>query len=99
VPRLIWTPAALQDVQRLYHFLAPQDIDAARRAVKAIRAGVKILAHQPQSGRPVEDMQPEFREWPIDFGHSGYVVLYRHEAVRDMVYVLAARHQKEAGYE
>lgn len=43
--RLIWTPPALADVQRLYRFLAPKNADAAQRAVKAIRTGVKILAH------------------------------------------------------
>jgi len=96
VPHLIWTPPALADVQRLYRFLAPKDAEAARRAVKAIRAGAKILAHQPRIGRPVEDMDPEFREWPIDFGNSGYVVLYRLDG--DRVSILAVRHQKEAGY-
>lgn len=96
MPRLIWTPAALADVQRLHRFLAPKDPDAAQRAVKAIRAGVGILAHQPQLGRPAEDMDPEFREWLIDFGDSGYVVLYRFDGA--MVVILAVRHQKEAGY-
>jgi len=96
VPRLIWTPPALADVQRLYRFLAPKDADAAQRAVKAIRAGVKILAHQPRFGRPVEDMEPEFREWLIDFGNSGYVALYRFDG--ENIAILAVRHQKEAGY-
>ncbi|HTU54216.1 MAG TPA: type II toxin-antitoxin system RelE/ParE family toxin [Acetobacteraceae bacterium] len=67
MPRLIWTPPALADVQRLYRFLAPKSPGAARRPVKAIRTGVKILAHQPQLGRPVGDLDPEFREWLIDF--------------------------------
>jgi plasmid stabilization system protein ParE len=96
VPRLIWTPAALADVQRLYRFLATKDADAAQRAVKAIRAGVKILAHQPRLGRPIEDLDAEYREWLIDFGSSGYVALYRVEG--ETVAVLAVRHQKEAGY-
>lgn len=54
MPRLIWSPPALADVQRLYRFLALKDEDAARRAIKTLRAGVKILAHQPEAGRPVE---------------------------------------------
>lgn len=32
--RLIWSPAALLDVKRLYDFLKPEDLDAAKRAVK-----------------------------------------------------------------
>lgn len=96
MPHLIWTPAALADVQRLYRFLAPKNSDAAHRAVKAIRGGVRILAHQPHVGRPVEDMDAEFREWPIDFGDGGYVVMYRLDG--DKVGILAVRHQKEAGF-
>ena len=41
-------------------------------------------------------MPPEYREWPIDFGESGYLALYRYEG--DLVTVLAVRHQREAGY-
>ena len=96
MPRVIWTPPALNDVQRLYRFLAPKDSDAAGRAVQAIRAGVKLLAHQPRVGRPVDDMAPEFREWLIDFGDSGYVALYRLND--ETAAILAVRHQKEAGY-
>lgn len=94
--RLIWTAPALADVQRLYRFLSTKDVDAARRAVGAIRTGVKVLAHQPNLGRPMEDMDAEYREWLIDFGNSGYIVLYRVDS--DEVVVLAVRHQKEAGY-
>lgn len=94
--RLIWTPPALADVQRLYRFLALKNVDAAQRAVKAIRTGVKILAIQPRIGRPIEDMEPEFREWLIDSGNSGYVARYRIDG--ENVVILAVRHQKEAGY-
>lgn len=97
MPRLIWAPPALLDVQRLYRFLANQNAHAASRAVKAIRKSVKVLALQPGIGRPAEDMTPEFREWLIDFGHSGYVTLYRYEG--DSVTILAVRHQKEVGYQ
>jgi plasmid stabilization system protein ParE len=83
-------------VQRLYRFLATKDAHAARRAVQAIRADVKILAHQPHAGRPVDDMEHHYREWPVDFGDSGYVVLYRWDG--DTAAILAVRHQKEAGY-
>ena len=96
MPRLIWSPAALLDVLRLYRFLAEKNIDAAKRAVKAVREGVKILAHQPEIGRPAEEMDPEFREWLIDFGDSGYIVLYHYED--QTAVIVAVRHQKEAGY-
>lgn len=96
MPRLNWSPQALLDVQRLYRFLASKDINAAKRAANAIRQGGKVLGQQPGIGRPIEDMDPEYREWLIDFGDSGYVAMYRIEA--DEVMVLAVRHQREAGY-
>lgn len=96
MPRLNWSPQALLDVQRLYRFLASKDINAAKRAATAIRQGAKILGQQPGIGRPIEDMDPEYREWLIDFGDSGYVAMYRIEA--DEVIVLTVRHQREAGY-
>ena len=93
--RLIWSPSALFDVQRLYRFLALRNADAAKRAVKALRGGVKALGHQPGIGRPIENMPDEFREWTIDFGDSGYIARYRIDT--DAVTILAVRHQKEAG--
>lgn len=94
--RVIWSQAALLDVQRLYRFLAPKNIDAAKQAVKALRLGVKVLQLQAEIGRPIDDMPDEFREWIIDFGDSGYVARYR--VAPDVVMILAVRHQKEAGY-
>lgn len=94
--RVIWSPAALLYVQRLYRFLAPQNIDAAKQAVKALRKGVKVLQLQSGIGRPIDDMPEEFREWIIDFGDSGYVARYRIDS--EVVMILAVRHQKEVGY-
>lgn len=96
MPRLVWSEPALAGVQRLYRFLAGKNIAAARRAVKAIRDGARILATHPQVGRVVEDMDEAFRDWPVDFGDSGYVVRYRF--AEDEVVILAVRHRKEAGF-
>lgn len=97
--QLVWSPHALRGVQRVYRFLASKNIEAATRVVKSIRAGVKVRALQPAMGRPSQEMEPEYREWVIDFGASGYVALYRHDGESDQVTVLAVRHQREAGYE
>jgi len=96
MPRLIWSPPALRDVQRLYRFLAPKNPDAAKRAVKVIRQAVQVLEQQPGIGRPVEDLPEEFREWIIDFGDSGYVA--RYHIGQDVVMILAVRHQREVGF-
>ena len=91
--QLIWTPESLLDVQRLYRFLLPNNKEAAQRAIRAIRNGASTLAH---IGRPIEELSLEFREWLIDFGDNSYVIRYRYEPNR--VFILAIRHQKEAGF-
>jgi plasmid stabilization system protein ParE len=96
LPRLIWAPAALRDVARLHRFLKQRNPDAAARAIKAIRQGVRLLETHPQAGRPADDMPPEFREWPIAFGGGGYLAMYRYDG-GDVV-LLAIRHEREAGY-
>ena len=96
MPRLIWSPAALRDVQRLYRFLADKNPTAATRAAQVIREGMRTVAEHPLSGRPVDDMDPAFREWLIGYGDSGYVALYRLDGKTAIV--LAVRHQREAGY-
>jgi plasmid stabilization system protein ParE len=96
MPRLKWSQAALRDVARLHDFLAPKSRDAAKRAVKAIRQGVKALGKHPQMGRPFDELSPEFREWVIEFGHGAYIALYHFDGKE--VVVLAVRHGREAGY-
>lgn len=93
---LVWSPAALLSVQRLYRFLVEKDRDAAQAAVGAIRKYAAILEKFPNAGRPAADLEPEHRELLIPFGGSGYVLVYEVQA--ETLLVLAVRHQKEAGY-
>lgn len=96
MPHLIWSPAALLDVQRLYRFLVPKNAQAASSAMKTLRQSVQILALQPGIGRPAQDMEPEYREWLIDFGQSGYVALHHFDGQAALI--VAVRHQKELDY-
>jgi len=96
MPRVSWSQYAQRDLIRLHDFLSSKNREAAKRAIKAIRQGVKILASHPEIGRPVDELPSEFREWVIEFGHGAYVVLYRYDG-KDLV-LLAVRHGREAGY-
>jgi plasmid stabilization system protein ParE len=96
MPRLIWSPRALADVQRIYRFLAEKSKTAATRAVKAIRASTKTIEQHPEIGQPQEGMDEAYRQWLIDFGNSGYAMLYHYDG--DTVLIVAVRHQREAGY-
>ncbi len=84
-------------MKRCRQFLAAKAREAARRAGQVFEWQFQLLETAPDIGRPFPEM-PELRELVIAFGDSGYVALYRHEPVDDTVYVLAFRHQKEAGY-
>ena len=68
-----------------------------KRASQAIERQFLLLESTPDIGRPFPEIS-ELRELVIAFGDSGYVALYRHEPADNTVYVLAFRHQKEAGY-
>lgn len=96
MPQIIYTPEAQADIQTIYRFLIPNDCEAATAAIKAIRTQLRILGRHPEAGRPAEGRDLAFREWVVDFGGSGYAVLYRFTP--QTVVILAVRHQKELGY-
>ena len=97
MPRVIVTEGAGFGLERCRQFLAEKNQPAIRRAGQTIEQQFALLETNPDIGRPFFDL-PELRELIIDFGDSGYVALYRYEPNDDVVYVLAFRHQKEAGY-
>lgn len=94
--RVIWTDAASRGLLKAFLFLDELDADAAEKAVQTVLAGTKILGKFPNAGRPAGDLEPEQKELLIPFGSAGYIVLYEVEG--ETVYILAVRHQKEAGY-
>lgn len=95
---MIWSRRARADLDRLYQFLASKSPAAARRAIETIQTQIRLLDAHPRAGRPVgEDVSIDLREWPIDFGNAGYVVLY-HIADGEVT-ILTIRHQSEAGYD
>jgi plasmid stabilization system protein ParE len=97
MPRVIVTEGAAQGLERCRLFLVEKNPLAAMRAGQTIERQFAILETEPEIGRPLDEF-PEMRELIIPFGDSGYVALYRFDISTDTVYVLAFRHQKEAGY-
>lgn len=97
MPRLIITEGAALGVERCRLYLAEKGPQVASRAGQAIEQQFARLEKNPEMGRPFPEL-PELRELIIEFGESGYVALYRFVPTDEAVYVLAFRHQKEAGY-
>ena len=93
--RLIYSPRAFDDLDRLTDFLMDTDPVIASETMELIVEAVTILKHHPLIGRSVED---HLRELVISRGRTGYVALYSYEAEHDTVFVLAIRHQRESGF-
>ncbi len=103
MPRIVITEGAAQGLERCRKFLYEKNPNASRRAAQAIAIAIAIakqfslLELNPEIGRAMDNL-PEVRELIIEFGDNGYIALYRLEPNTSKVYVLAFRHQKEAGY-
>jgi plasmid stabilization system protein ParE len=92
---LRFQPAAERDLQRFVDFLIDIEPEEARKTWRLVREALVVLEAHPQIGRPVEG---GLRELMISRGRTGYVALYVFDEVGDEVWVLAVRHQREAGY-
>lgn len=71
----VYEPARLRvdrDVQRLSFSLAEKYPDAAKCEAGAAIERAKVIAQRLGLGRPVEAVEPEYREWLINFGDSGH---------------------------
>jgi plasmid stabilization system protein ParE len=97
VPRVIVTQGALTGLERCRIFLSEKNPKASVRASQSIATQFELLEITPQIGRPMVD-HPEIRELVIPFGNTGYIALYRYVPSEEDVFILAFRHQKEAGY-
>jgi len=85
----------MADMERLTDFLIQSDPVAAEDTVRLIEEAVGVLRNLPLIGRSAE---ADLRELIASRGQSGYVVLYRFDPAQDLVFLLAVRHQREAGY-
>jgi plasmid stabilization system protein ParE len=95
VTRLVFSPPALQDIERLVEFLMESDPGGASATADVLTGGLKILKDHPLVGRPAE---LGYRELLISRGRTGYVALYKYEVERDTAIILAIRHQREGGF-
>ena len=86
---------ALQDLERLFDFIAAENTERAVKQVLSVRRALELLAEHPLLGRNAEDGR---RELILSRGRYGYIAKYRWLPKEDVVMILAVRHQREAGY-
>ena len=94
MPKLLFAPRALDDLDRLAAFLIDASPELAAETAPLIVGALRSLRDHPLIGRPVEE---DLRELLISRGRTGYVALYRYNPVADQVLVLRVRHQRELG--
>jgi plasmid stabilization system protein ParE len=93
--RIELAPEVLDDFDRFFEHLAQFDVDVSETRAAEIIDAVQVLPHSPLIGRKVRGGK---RELVIGRGSRGYVALYRYVPDIDTVFVLAFRHQREAGH-
>lgn len=95
--RLRISQGAQEDFERLFDFLAANDLQAAIRARAAIEKAYEFVELMPFACRKADDADPFLREIVIPFGAAGYVALFD---IQDntTVTLLAIRHQREEDF-
>ena len=91
-----YTPSATDDILRLVEFAFGAEPDYAQQISGIVEDGVMVLNRHPQIGRMV--LHTSYRELIISYGKSGYIALYHYDEIRNIVTVLAVRHQRELDY-
>ena len=95
VAQVAYSAPSLDSIERAFEVIRGTEPAAVGAAVAAILSGIANLATHPLVGRR---LQGELRELVISCGPTGFVALYRFEILRDEVYVLAIRQQRELGF-
>jgi plasmid stabilization system protein ParE len=96
---LSYTTEAREDLNRLYDFLLEIDVDLAARAIDTIDSAVNAMRLHPYICRKAANgaLGRYWRELIINFGSSGYVVLFE-ITDEDALMIVAVRHQREGDY-
>ncbi|MEQ8800979.1 type II toxin-antitoxin system RelE/ParE family toxin [Haliea sp.] len=93
--RIELAPQVGEDLERIFaHLVEHEAADTAAR-ITAINRAITVLEDNPLLGRPTGD---DLRELVIGRRSQGYIALYRYVSAIDVVFVLAVRSQREAGY-
>ncbi len=89
---VIWTPTAVQDLQRHRQFLAVFSIDAANRTIQSIVKQGESLIQNPRRG-PVIEESSGLRKLPLRIGKNGFVLHYA--IILDEVVILRVYNGRE----
>lgn len=93
--RIELAPEVAEDLDRILDHLATYQVENPAQRIGEIITALDVLEQNPFIGRPVTNGK---RELVIGRRSRGYLALYRYVPEMDIVFVLAIRSQREAGY-
>lgn len=94
--RVELVPELADDFDRVFNHLAQHDLEQAAARIREIVQAFDVLQTNPLIGRPASS---SMRELVIGRRSRGYAALYRYVPEIDIVFILALRSQREAGYQ
>lgn len=74
--KLVFSPVALEDLQRLYAFIADKNPAALKKAAERLIRSFQLLTEHPIAGYALEHL-PGIREFLVPFGKGNYIIRYR----------------------
>jgi toxin ParE1/3/4 len=91
--KIVLSPRAGGDLERLKLFLAENDTGAADSAIALLRDRIGLLGQFPGLGRRIG--RTDLHELYAPFGNSAYVIRYHHSRSRETVAILRIWHGRE----
>jgi toxin ParE1/3/4 len=93
--RVEMAPEVLDDFERILEFHEQHQSAEGAASILEIVNAIDALTHNPLIGRPVTNGK---RELVVGRKGRGYLAQYQYVDEIDIVFVLAVRSQREAGY-
>ena len=94
--KLVFSPVAIEDLQRLYIFISERNPSSLKKAAKRLRQAFEILKEHPLIGYELDHLTG-IRELLIPFGKGNYVIRYRAEKKRvSIAHLWHSREDREA---
>ena len=94
MPQIIYTDEFINDFERLYIFIEEKNPPAAQKLAALLEEKLDLLSSIPKAFA----FLGEFRLYLLQFGSSGYAILYDYNEELDTITILRIKHQKEAGF-
>jgi plasmid stabilization system protein ParE len=76
MPKIVWLPSALSDIERIYEYISEKSQEAAQKIALHIKSSALQLSQFPDLGKPLQE-EPGMRDYFTLWGNNSYVLRYR----------------------